>query len=165
MVLQSPTIPQAEYDQGEVKTWENLALLERAQEVGRSFPHPTRLPRCPLPWRPEVWQSWRRHSWTHTRLTPVSDGNSEHASQSHSPWGTTMGKADLRYTTLSSNSEDAPCNSSACFVLLTEDSENKRGETGREPLRSMLSVRTQHVYRAHHSWNGSSGAFLSASKI
>ena len=153
--------------------WENLALLERAQEVGRCFPHPRRLPRCPLPWRPEVWQSWRpevwqswrRHSWSHTRLTPVSDGNSEHTLQSPSPWGTTTGKADLRYTSLSSNSEDTPCNTSVCFVLPTADSENKKEETSHEPLHSMLSVRILRVYKAHHSWNASSGAFLSASKI
>lgn len=41
----------------EIKMWENLSLLERAQEVGRSFPHSTSLPSCPLPWRPEVGQS------------------------------------------------------------------------------------------------------------
>lgn len=102
----------------EIKMWENLALLERAQEVGRSFPRSTRLPRCPLPWRPEVWQS-------QASLFMDAHQADSNAPQSHSPWGTTLGKADLRYTTLSSNKEDAPCDSSASFVLLTEDSENK----------------------------------------
>lgn len=71
--------PQAELWSREVKMWKNLALLERAQEVGRCFPHPRRLPRCPLPWetmQPHLRAVMASHSWSHTRLTPVSDGNS-----------------------------------------------------------------------------------------
>lgn len=109
----------------EIKMGENLALLERAQELGGSLPHSTRLRDVRGRGDLRCGSHQRRCSGTHTRLTPISDGSNEHASQSHSPWGTTMGKAGLRYATLSSNKEDTPCNPSASFVLLIGDSENK----------------------------------------
>lgn len=59
----SDSLPKQSKTGEKIKVWGNLAVLERAYEVGRSFPHPMRLPRCPLPWRPEGWQKWHHHSW------------------------------------------------------------------------------------------------------
>lgn len=121
--------------------------LERAQVLSRCFPHPRRLPMSAMRLRAAV-ATWGcggvmapSFMVPATRLTPVSDGNSEHTLQSPSPWGTTTGKAgseiQLRQFQLRRHTMQYKCLFCASHWRQREQKE----ETSHEPLHSMLSVR------------------------